>query len=109
MPFACKNSSGLHVTDASASLRVMAFSNKRAGAERSGKWVSVVSVRWRHFDSFRPQAKGMDRGQTRGVEWGGLARILWPRATVFEHTPVVIDRGRLTRSVANEPSPRSFP
>lgn len=36
MPFACENSSGLHVTDVSASLRVMAFSNKRAGAERSG-------------------------------------------------------------------------
>lgn len=35
MPFAYENSSGLHVTDASASLRVMAFSNKRAGAKRS--------------------------------------------------------------------------
>ena len=53
--------------------------------------------------------KGRKGGRHTGVEWGGLARILWPRATVFEHTPVVIDRGRLTRSLANEPSPRSSP
>jgi len=72
------NSSGLRVTKIQAH-PPLARSGVARGARRRGfgKWVSIVSVRWRHFDSFRPQAKGTKWADAHtdqmGVARGGLA------------------------------------